>query len=111
MLTFSPTVSVLVIEAGPFDQWEDNVLIPGDYPPFQYFWPDLNSEPQVALNNRSLSSTCGRVVGGGSTVNAMVYSRGGVEDYDAWVSLGNEGWGWDGLLPYFKKVMHVTGIL
>jgi choline dehydrogenase len=94
----------LVIEAGPFDQGEDNVLIPGDYAPFQYFWPNLNGEPQAGLGNRTFSLVCGRVVGGGSTVNAMVYLRGGVDDYAVWESLGNEGWSWDDMLPYFKKV-------
>lgn len=80
------------------------MLIPGDYPPFQYFWFGLESEPQVELNNHSFSSICGRVVGGGSAVNAMVYLRGGKDDYSSWESLGNQGWSWDELLPYFKKV-------
>ncbi|ETS85579.1 hypothetical protein PFICI_03604 [Pestalotiopsis fici W106-1] len=107
-LTEDSSVSVLVIEAGPFDQYEDNVLIPGDYPPFQYFWPGLESEPQIGLDNISFSSVCGRVVGGGSAVNAMVYTRGGKEDYSAWVTLGNEGWAWDNMLPYFKKSENFT---
>lgn len=97
-------MSVLVIEAGPFDQGEDNVLIPGDFPPFQYFWPGLESEPQAGLDNISYSSICGRVVGGGSAVNAMVYIRGCEDDFSAWEVLGNKGWGWDKMLPYFKKV-------
>ncbi|KAH6646280.1 hypothetical protein BKA67DRAFT_98021 [Truncatella angustata] len=107
-LTEDPSVSVLVIEAGPFDQGEDNVLIPGDFPPFQYFWPGLNSEPQTGLNNISYSSICGRVVGGGSAVNAMVYLRGGTDDFSNWESLGSEGWGWDGMISYFKKSENFT---
>jgi hypothetical protein len=44
------------------------------------------------------------VVGGGTVVNGMFFARGSAGDYDAWESLGNPGWGWEGLLPYFKKV-------
>jgi len=44
------------------------------------------------------------VVGGGTVVNGMFFARGAAADYDAWEQLGNPGWGWDGLLPYFKKV-------
>lgn len=46
----------------------------------------------------------GKGVGGGSLINGMCWTRGGSADYDAWVTLGNPGWGWDDLLPYFKKV-------
>ncbi|KAI0508763.1 hypothetical protein F5B22DRAFT_658898 [Xylaria bambusicola] len=59
-LTEDPSVSVLVVEAGPFDDGEDNVLIPGAYPPFQYF-NGLESVPQEALNNRSVESICAKV--------------------------------------------------
>jgi len=44
------------------------------------------------------------VVGGGTVVNGMFFARGAAADYDAWEQLGNPGWGWDGLLSYFKKV-------
>ncbi|KAJ8133259.1 hypothetical protein O1611_g363 [Lasiodiplodia mahajangana] len=71
-LTEDPSISVLVVEAGPFDQGEDSVLIPGDYPPFQYF-NGLESVPQEGLDNRSVDTVCAKVVGGGSVVNAMVY--------------------------------------
>ncbi|RWA09527.1 hypothetical protein EKO27_g5581 [Xylaria grammica] len=73
-LTEDPSVSVLVVEAGPFDQREESVLIPGAYPPFQYF-NGLESVPQEALGNRSVGTICAKVVGGGSVVNAMVYLR------------------------------------
>lgn len=46
----------------------------------------------------------GKVLGGGSILNAMCWNRGGADDYDVWEALGNPGWGWDGMLPYFIKV-------
>lgn len=45
----------------------------------------------------------GKVLGGGSILNAMCWNRGGADDYDAWEALGNPGWGWEGMLPYFIK--------
>lgn len=96
-------MSVLVVEAGPLDEGENAVLVPGAYNPATYFWP-MVSVPQTGLNNSVHLATCARVVGGGSTINAMIFERGDVEDYEGWTSLGNEGWSWDNLLPYFKKV-------
>lgn len=96
-------MSVLVVEAGPLDNGEDAVLVPGAYNPAPYFWP-MVSVPQTALNDTIHLATCARVVGGGSTINAMIFLRGDVEDYEGWSALGNEGWSWDSLLPYFKKV-------
>ncbi|KAH6720855.1 choline dehydrogenase-like protein [Leptodontidium sp. MPI-SDFR-AT-0119] len=102
-LTEDPNTSVLVIEYGPFDQGEDSVLVPGSYPPFQYFWPNIFSTPQRGLNGGPYFVPMGRVVGGGSTVNAGFFLRCPAVDYDSWEDLGNRGWGWEGLLPYFKK--------
>ncbi|KAI0113930.1 hypothetical protein GGR51DRAFT_471387 [Nemania sp. FL0031] len=106
-LTEDPSVSVLVVEAGPSDQGEDSVLIPGDYPPFQYF-NGLESVPQEGLDNRSVDTVCAKVVGGGSVVNAMVYLRGDKVDYDDWGKLGNSGWSWDSMFPYFLKGENFT---
>jgi len=97
-------VKVLVIEAGPFDHGEDSVLVPGAYNPFPYLWPNLFTVPQTGLNNQVEFAVCGKVVGGGSTVNAMVFLRGSVGDYASWAALGNPDWTWDSFLPYFKKV-------
>lgn len=96
-------MSVLVIEAGPFDQGQNSVLVPGDYDPSPYFWP-IVSVPQEALNDTVFLADCARVVGGGSVINAMIFTRGDVEDYHGWTELGNKGWTWDDLLPYFIKV-------
>lgn len=71
-----------MIEAGPFDQGQDGILIPGDYDPSPYFWP-IVSEPQEALDNTVFLATSARVVGGGSTINAMIFHRGDVQDYEA----------------------------
>jgi choline dehydrogenase len=96
-------VSVLVVEAGPLDAGEDAILVPGAYNPAPYFWP-MVSVLQSALNNTVHLATCARVVRGGTTINAMIFLRGDVEDDKGWATLRNEGWSWDNLLPYFKKV-------
>ncbi|KAK0724725.1 hypothetical protein B0H67DRAFT_480481 [Lasiosphaeris hirsuta] len=107
-LTEDPKVSVLVIEAGPFDQGQDGILVPGAYAPYLYFWPNLVTVPQAGLNNRSIGTVCAQVVGGGSAINAMVFLRGDAEDYNGWGSLGNPGWSWDNLLPFFKMSENFT---
>lgn len=94
----------MVIEYGPFDQNEDSVLVPGAYFPVPYLWLPLSSTPQAALGGAVYGVPCGRVVGGGSVVNAMFFHRSSAIDYDAWDRLGAAGWAWDDLFPYFKKV-------
>jgi len=64
-----------VIEAGPLDRGEDGILVPGAFSPWLYFWPGLVSTPQAGLNNRTVDVITAQVVGGGSTINAMVYLR------------------------------------
>jgi len=65
---------------------------------------DTAAEP--ALNNRRLYWPRGKVLGGSSSINGMVYIRGHAEDYDRWRQLGNEGWSYEEVLPYFKRSMH-----
>lgn len=60
-----------MIEAGPLDQGEDGVRVPGSWFPVPYFWPNLTTEPLTALNNRPQPIVSAKVVGGGSTINAM----------------------------------------
>lgn len=60
------------------------------------------------MDNAVRAYDMGKVLGGGSILNGMCWTRGGREDYDAWAALGNEGWGWDDLLQYFKKVETYT---
>lgn len=63
----------------------------------------LKTVPQPGLNGRIGYQPRGKALGGSSAINAMLYMRGHASDYDKWVELGNEGWGWDDVLPYFLK--------
>lgn len=74
------------------------IAVPGNYS------RNYQSVPQPGLNNRSSPVYTGAVVGGGTVVNGMFFNRGSKGDYDAWANLGNPGWAWEDLLPYFKKV-------
>ncbi|KAG8625609.1 hypothetical protein KVT40_006010 [Elsinoe batatas] len=102
-LTENPRVKVLVIEYGGFD----NSLTAS----LPYFANGLNfasmipttSAPDAGLNNASFPVLIGGVVGGGTVVNGMAYNRAAALDYDSWEALGNEGWGFSSLPPYFRK--------
>ncbi|RVH51403.1 GMC family oxidoreductase [Sinorhizobium meliloti] len=103
-LSEDSSARVLLLE---FGQKNDGPLVrwPAGYaklqgPRFRYEWQTV---PQVALNNRRMLFPQGKILGGGSSVNSMVYIRGNRRDYDQWRDLGNEGWGYDDLLPYFRK--------
>ena len=96
--------SVLMLEAGPND---DNpfVRMPGGF--VRLFTTErvqfYLAEPQAAANGRVVAVPQGRTLGGGSSVNAMIYIRGGAKDYDEWRDMGCAGWGWDEVLPVFKR--------
>ena len=66
----------------------------------------FNTEPQTQLNNRKLYWPRGKTLGGSSSINAMIYSRGNPADYDEWEALGAPGWGWNALFPLFKQLEH-----
>jgi len=104
-LTKDGKSSVLLLEAGGKDDW---------------FWIDIpvgylytignprtdwcyKTEPDPGLNGRQLGYARGKVLGGCSSINAMVYMRGQKSDYDHWAGLGNRGWSWNEVLPYFKR--------
>ncbi|CAG1017362.1 choline dehydrogenase [Burkholderiaceae bacterium] len=107
-LSEDPAVSVALIEAGPPDK---SVLIhcPAGLALIakngQANWA-FATVPQPGLNGRRGYQPRGKVLGGSSSVNAMIYIRGQREDYDDWAALGNPGWSHDELLPYFKKSEH-----
>lgn len=84
------------------DDGDPGVLVPGIAPPQKYF-RNYNSIPQPGLNNQSSPIYSGAVVGGSTVVNGMFWNRGSAADYDSWAALGNPGWSWNNLLPYFKK--------
>jgi len=103
-LSSDPSNSVLLIEAGASDK--DYLLhIPGAYgklfrKPYDWgYW----TEPQKNANNRKLYIPRGKTLGGCSSVNAMAYVRGNKKDYDEWASMGNAGWSFKEVLPYFTK--------
>ena len=95
--------SVLLIEAGG----KPNFLskIPGWYSLLNRSKMDwaFSTEPQKFVNNRKIYIPRGKSLGGSSATNAMAYVRGNSKDYDNWQEMGNKGWNYDSLLPYFKK--------
>ena len=97
--------SVLVLEAGGSDKrfWIQTPIGYGK----TFYDPAVNwmymTEVDPGINNRQSYWPRGKVVGGSSSINAMVYIRGQAADYDEWRDLGNEGWGWNDVLPYFIK--------
>jgi len=103
-LTEDPDCTVLLLEAGPSD-WNPLIQIPGALGRLN--GPGLNwrfhTVPQKHLNNRRIWFPQGRVLGGSSAINAMIYARGQKADYDDWAAMGNDGWSYEDVLPYFKK--------
>ena len=104
-LSADPDVSVLLIEAGGSDRrfW---INVPVGYlynmgnPAVDWCY---RTESDPGLNGRSLAYPRGKVLGGCSSINGMIYMRGQAADYDGWRQMGNQGWGWDDVLPYFRK--------
>ena len=88
------------------DQNEDFVTIPGlagGAVGTKYDWNTTYAASEY-LDGRKVPVSQGKIVGGGTKLNRMVFDRGSKSDYDGWETLGNEGWNWEALLPYFKKV-------
>ncbi len=98
--------SVLVIEhggtdAGPFIQMPAALSYPMNMS--RYDW-GYSSEPEPHLNNRRLACPRGKVIGGSSSINGMVYVRGHARDFDTWASMGADGWSFADVLPYYKRM-------
>ncbi|MDC3231290.1 GMC family oxidoreductase N-terminal domain-containing protein [Candidatus Pelagibacter sp.] len=104
-LSENPKNKVLLIEAGGKDNY------PWIHIPVGYFKTMHNpsvdwcykTEPDETMNNRSIRYPRGKTLGGSSAINGLLYIRGQSRDYDVWRQLGNTGWGWDDVLPYFIK--------
>lgn len=107
-LSENPDVSVCLIEAGGPDT-SKLLQIPAAVAAI-IATPIKNwaykTEPQAELNNRRGFQPRGKVLGGSSSINAMIYVRGQREDYEAWKDAGADGWGWDDVRPYFLKAQH-----
>lgn len=110
-LTADPSVTVTLIEAGNWDKspW---IHMPAGYfrlmQTLQLDW-GYYTVPQKNVNNRVMLVPRAKSVGGCTTVNGMIYTRGHRTDYDHWAQLGNRGWDYDSILRYFKKAEHWAG--
>ncbi|MBW7921320.1 MAG: choline dehydrogenase [Rubellimicrobium sp.] len=98
--------SVIVVEHGGSD-WGPFINMPGalSYPMNMgiYDW-GFQTEPEPHLGGRVLATPRGKVIGGSSSINGMVYVRGHARDYDHWVEMGAQGWGYADVLPYFQRL-------
>ena len=95
---------VALLEAGGPDT-ADEIHTPGACPAVfecSGVW-DLLGDQEPGLGNRRLYRPRGRVIGGSSSINAMIYIRGNRADYDEWAAMGFDGWGYDDVLPYFRR--------
>jgi choline dehydrogenase len=104
-LTAAPNTRVLLLEAGGRDDWiwfhiPVGYLFAIGNPRSDWMF---KTEPTPGLNGRVLNYPRGKVIGGSSSINAMIYMRGQAADYDHWRQLGLAGWGWDDVLPFFKR--------
>lgn len=110
-LTEDPGVSVCVLEAGGGD-WHPMIRIPAGFTRTlsdpSLTW-QFRTEPSAGTAGRPIATIQGRVLGGSGSINGMIYVRGQPADYDHWAQLGNKGWGYEDLLPYFKRVERRIG--
>src|SRR5271169_2753267 len=104
-LTEDAAVKVVLIEAGGRD-WSPYIHVPAgfmkmlDHPTLTWGY---HAEPDPGTAGRAILYPRGRVLGGSSSINGLIYVRGQPEDFDHWSQLGNRGWGWDDVLPTFKQ--------
>ena len=103
-LSADPKTTVLLLESGGRDS-NPMIHMPGGFAKLQI--PSVNycyeTAPQKHMNNRKFWFPLGKTLGGSSSINGMIYIRGQKQDYDSWADLGNDGWAYDDVLPYFKK--------
>ena len=104
-LSANPKIKILLLEAGGKDinPW---IHIPGGYFKTMHN-PNTDwcfkTESEIGLGNREMNFPRGKTLGGSSSINGMLYIRGQANDYNYWRQLGNVGWSWEDVLPYFKK--------
>ena len=97
--------SVALLEAGGLD-WSPLIHVPAGW---AANWNNPNvdwgyhTEPEPELQDRSIYWPRGKVLGGSSSINGMVYIRGNRQNFDHWAQLGNQGWSYDEILPYFRR--------
>ncbi|KAJ2926838.1 hypothetical protein H1R20_g10291, partial [Candolleomyces eurysporus] len=104
-LTESNRFNVLLVEAGPNNEDVLDLKVPGFLNQINstYNW-NYVTEPLSGLNNRTIEYSRGHVLGGTSSINGMVYTRGAGDDYDAWAKItGDPGWSWKSLIPFIKR--------
>jgi choline dehydrogenase len=114
-LSANPDTNVLLLEAGPLD--EDPRIASPDLEALFFThtaasglnWV-FSTKAEPALDGRSVELLAGKVLGGGTSVNSRIFFRGDQGDFDHWRSLGNEGWGYTDVLPYFKKFENYMGV-
>ncbi|KAI1743581.1 GMC oxidoreductase [Xylaria scruposa] len=109
-LSANPKIRVAVIEPGEDVRNNVNVTDPSLFT-VAYDTPidwQYSTTPQPAAGNRTIPWHAGKAIGGTSTINGMTYIRGDKPQFDAWESLGNEGWNWETLFPYYKKAEKFT---
>ncbi len=107
-LSADPTNRVLLLEAGRPNR-NQLLRIPMTARNFwtnpKYLW-NYRSEPEPSVNGRRIPVPRGKILGGSGAINGMLYARGHPRDYDQWRQLGNEGWSYEDVLPYYKRVEH-----
>ena len=103
-LAEDPAVTVCLLEAGPADR-HPYLHLPAGFIKMlfdpSYTWT-YGSEPDPRTQERRIPLPQGKTLGGSSAINGLIYNRGQAEDYDGWAALGNPGWSFAEVLPYFK---------
>lgn len=107
-LSENPNWKVLLVEAGVNENYVMDIPIVANYLQFTGANWRYKTKPSsrycAGFENQQCNWPRGKVMGGSSVLNYMIYTRGTRPDYDNWKNMGNEGWGWDDVLPYFKKI-------
>jgi choline dehydrogenase len=111
-LSEDPTVTVCVLEAGPRD-WHPYIHLPAGFIKTFYMksvnW-GYQQEPGPYTGGRSIYAPRGKTLGGSSSINGHIYNRGQHQDFDTWAQMGNRGWSYSDVLPYFKRMERRIGV-